>query len=215
MDHSPPGSSVQGISQARITGMGCHFLLQGIFQTLGSNSHLLHWQADSLPFWEAPKCILLLFSHSVMSNSLCPMECSTPGFPVLHCLPEFTQTHVHWVGDANQPTYPLLPLLLPPSIFPSIRVFSNGSALPITWQSTGVSAVASVLPMNIQDWFPSGWTGLISFLFKGLSRVFSRTTVWKHQSFGAQPSLWSNSNVYTWLLSQHLIESLDRYRILG
>ena len=109
MDHSPPGSSVQGISQARITGMGCHFLLQGIFQTLGSNSHLLHWQANSLPFWEAAKCILLLFSHSVMSNSLCPMECSTPGFPVLHSLPEFAQTHVHWVSEAIQPSRPLSP----------------------------------------------------------------------------------------------------------
>ena len=72
MDHSPPGPSIQGISQARITGMGCHFLRQGIFQTLGSSPHLLHWQADSLPFWEAPKCILLLFSHSVMSDSLWP-----------------------------------------------------------------------------------------------------------------------------------------------
>ena len=81
--------------------------------------------------------------------------------------------------------------------------------------SASASASASVLPVNIQDWFPLGLTGLISLLSKGVSRVFCRTTVWKHQSFGAQPSLWSNSNVYTWLLSQHLIESLDRYRILG
>ena len=109
MDHSPPGPSVQGISQARITGMVCHFLLQGIFQTLGSNPHLLHWQAESLPFWEAPNCILLLFSHSVMSDSLCPMECSIPVFPVLHYLLEFPQTHVHWVSEAIQPSHPLSP----------------------------------------------------------------------------------------------------------
>ena len=65
------------------------------------------------------------------------------------------------------------PLLLPPSIFPSIRVFSNESVLHIRWQIKGVSASASVLPMNIHDWFPLGWTGWISLLSKGLSRVFS------------------------------------------
>ena len=74
------------------------------------------------------------------------------------------------------------PLLLP-SIFPRIRVFSKESVLRIRWQSFGVSASASVLPMNIQDWFPLGWTGLISLQPKGLSRVFSNTTVQKHQFF--------------------------------
>ena len=61
-----------------------------------------------------------------------PMDCSTPGFPVLHCFPEFVQTHVHWINDAIQPSHPLSPLLLP-SVFPSIRVFSNESALSIRW----------------------------------------------------------------------------------
>ena len=89
--------------------------------------------------------------------TLCdPMDCNTLGLPVYHQLPEFTQTHVHWVGDAIQPSHPLLPLLLLPSIFPSIRVFSNESALLIGGQSIGASASASVLPMNIQDWFPLG-----------------------------------------------------------
>ena len=73
------------------------------------------------------------------------------------------------------------PLLLPPSIFPSIRVFSNDDG-----QSIGVSASASVFPMNIQDWSPLGWTGWISLQSKGLSRVFSNTTVQKHQFFGTQ-----------------------------
>ena len=81
------------------------------------------------------------------------------------------------------------PLLLLPSIFPNIRVFSNESVLRIRCQSIGVSASASVLPMNIQDWFPLGWTGWISLQSKGLSRVFSNTTVQKHQFFGAQLSL--------------------------
>ena len=67
-------------------------------------------------------------------QTLCdPMDYSTPGLPVHHQLPEFTQIHVHWVGDAIQPSYPLLPLLLLPSIFPSIRVFSNESVLRIRW----------------------------------------------------------------------------------
>ena len=65
-------------------------------------------------------------------------------------------------------------------------------------QSIGASASASVLPMNIQGWFPLGLTSLISLLCKGLSRVFSRTTIWKHQFFGAQPSLWSNSHICMW-----------------
>ena len=81
------------------------------------------------------------------------------------------------------------PLLLLPSIFPSIRVFSNESAPCIRWPSIGVSASASVLPMNTQDGSPLGWTGWISLQSKGLSRVFSNTTVQKHQFFGAQLSL--------------------------
>ena len=92
------------------------------------------------------------------------------------------------------------PLLLPPSIFPSIRVFSNELALRIRCQSIGASASASVLPINIQGWFPLGLTGLISLQSKGLSRVFSSTKIQKHQFFGTQPSLWSNSHIHTWLL---------------
>ena len=80
------------------------------------------------------------------------------------------------------------PLLLLPSIFPSITVFSSESVLHIRLEKTGVSASASVLPMNIQDWSPLGWTGWISLQSKGLSRVFSNTTVQKHQFFGAQLS---------------------------
>ena len=81
------------------------------------------------------------------------------------------------------------PLLLLLSIFPNIRVFSNESALHIRWPNTGVSALTSVLPMNTQDQLPLGWTGWISLQSKGLSRVFSNTTVQKHQFFCTQPSL--------------------------
>ena len=96
-----------------------------------------------------------------------------------------------------------LPLLLLPSIFPSIKVFSNESALCIGGQSIGVSASTSVLPMNIQHWSPLRWTGWISLQSKGLSRVFSNTTVQKHQLFSAQLSLQSNSHIHTWPLENH------------
>ena len=87
------------------------------------------------------------------------------------------------------------PLLLLPSIFPSIRVFSIYKLFTSGGQSIGASPSESVLPMNIQDWFPLGLTGLISFHSKGLSRVFSNTTVQKHQFFGAQLSSQSNSHI--------------------
>ena len=120
------------------------------------------------------------------------MNCSTPGLPVHHQLPEFTQSYVHWVGDAIQPSHPLSfpsppspvssrPQSLPGSgSFPMSQVFTWGG------QSIGVSA--SVLSMNTQDWSPLGWTGCISLQSKGLSRVFSNTTVQKYQFFGTQLS---------------------------
>ena len=98
------------------------------------------------------------------------------------------------------------PLLLLPSIFPHIRIFSKSQLFASGGQSIGASASAPVLPMNIQDWFPLGWTDLISLLFKGLSRVFSSTTVLRHQFFSVQPSLWSNSHIHTWLLEKPSLE---------
>ena len=89
------------------------------------------------------------------------------------------------------------PLFLLPSVFPSIRVFSSESALPSGGQGIGASASASVLPMNIQAWFPLGLTGWVSLQPKGLSRAFSNTTVQKHQFFTAQLSLWSDSLIPT------------------
>ena len=93
------------------------------------------------------------------------------------------------------------PLLLP-SIFPSIRVFSNESVLCIRRPEYWSFSFSTVLAMNIQDWFPLGLTGLISLLSKGLSRVFSNITVQKHQFFSAQLSLYSNSHIHTWLLEK-------------
>ena len=92
------------------------------------------------------------------------------------------------------------PLVLLPSIFPIIRVFSNESVLCITWSKYWASA--SVLPMNVHGWFPLGLTGLIPLQPKGLSGVFSNTTVQKHQFFSAQPFLWTSSHIHTWLLEK-------------
>ena len=112
-----------------------------------------------------------------------PLDYSMPGFPVLHHLLEFAQTHVHWIGDANRLIL-CCPCLLLPSIFPSIRVCSKSWVFASGDQSIGASASVAVLPVNIQGWFSLGLTGLISLLSKGLSRVFSNTTVQKHQFFG-------------------------------
>ena len=92
-------------------------------------------------------------------------------------------------------------LLLPPSP-PSIRGFPMSQLFAWGGQSTGVSALASFLPKNTQDWSPLEWTGWISLKCKGLSRVFSNTTVQKHQFFGTQLSSQSNSQIYTWLLEK-------------
>ena len=87
--------------------------------------------------------------------------------------------------------------------------FLMSQLLASSGQSIGVSASTLVLPMNIQGWFPLRWTGLISLLFKGLSRVCSSTTVWKRQFFGAQLSLWFNSHIHTWRLKIHSSDSMD------
>ena len=115
--------------------------------------------------------------------------CSMPYLPVHHQLLEFTQTYVHWVSDAIQPSYPVIPFSSHLQSFPASRAFQMSWLFPSAGQSIGVSASASVLPMNIQDWFPLGWTGWISLQSKGLARVFSNTTVQKHQFFIAQLSL--------------------------
>ena len=124
-----------------------------------------------------------------------PTDCSIQGFPVLHHLLELSLTHVHWVSDAIQPS---CPLSSPSPAFnlSSIRVFYNESALCIRWPKYW-SFSFSISPSNEYSGLISfGMTGLISLQSKGLSRVLSITTVQKHQFFGPQPSLWSNSHIH-------------------
>ena len=144
---------------------------------------------------------LLLFSHSVMSDSLQPNElqhtrppCPSPysgacsnSCPLsLWCHPTISSSVIPF--SSRLQSFPIL------GSFLMIQLFTSGT------QSIGASA--SVLPMNIQGWFPLGLTGLISLLTKGLSRVFSSTTVQKPQFFSTKLSLWSNSHIHTWLLEK-------------
>ena len=147
---------------------------------------------------------LLLYYSSFSSVTqscltLCdPMNHSTPGLGP-HQLPEFTQTHVHRVDDAIQPAHPLSSPSPPapnPSQHQGLFQWVNSShevAKVLEFQ-----LLASVLPMNTQDWSPLEWTGWISLQSKGFSRVFSNTTVQKHQFFSAQLSSQSKSHIHTW-----------------
>ena len=140
--------------------------------------------------------------QSLSCVQLCDlMDYSMPGLPVHHQLLEFTQTHVHWVGDVLQPSH----LLSSPS--PSTFNLSQHQGL-FKWVSSS-HQMAKVLQFQLQhqsfQWifrtdFPLGWTGRVSLQSKGLSRVFSNTTVQKHQFFSTQLSLQSNSHIHTWLL---------------
>ena len=148
--------------------------------------HEVKWALESIQFSSVQ------FSQSC--PTLCdPMNGSTSGLPVHQQFPEFTQTHVHWVGDAIQPSHP------PSSPSPPAFNLSQNQSL-FKWVSS-LHQVAKVLEfqlqhsMNTQDWSPLEWTGWISFQSKGLSRVFSNTTVQKHQFFGAQLSSQSNSHI--------------------
>jgi len=143
------------------------------------------------------------FSRSVMSNSLWPLGLQharppypspTPGSYSNSC--PLSQSCHPTISSSVIPFSSCLQSFPARGSFPTSQFFAAGG------QSIGVSAWASVLPMNTQDWFPLGWTGWISLQSKGLLRVFSNTTVQKHQFFGTQPSSQSNSHIHTWLLQK-------------
>ena len=142
---------------------------------------------------------LVQFSRSVMSNSLRSHEsqharppCPSPTSGV-H---SDSRPSSQWCHPAISSS--VVPFSSCPQSFPASESFSMSQLFAWGGQSIGVSALASVLPMNIQDWFPLGWTDWISLQSKGLSRVFSSTTVQKHQFFGTQLSSQSNSHIHTW-----------------
>ena len=138
-------------------------------------------------------------SVAQLFGTLCdPMDCSTPGFPILHI--SYSLLKLMSIESMMPSNHFILccPLLLLPSIFPSIRVFSNESALRIRWPKYWSFSIRISPSSEHSGWFPLGWTGLISLQSKGLSTVFSNITVEKLQFFGSQPSLWSNEHVHTW-----------------
>ena len=138
------------------------------------------------------------------------MSHSKLGLLVHRQIQESTETHVHCIGDAIEPSYPLSTPSPPPLTLSQHQdLFKWVSSLHQV-AKVGVSASTSVLPINIQHWFPLGWTGLISLQSKWLSRVFSNTALQKHQFFGTQPYLWSNSHLCTWLLEKkHSFDYMD------
>ena len=144
----------------------------------------IHKKNEIMPFAPISRDYYTKWSCCSVTKScliLCdPMNCSMPGFSVYHYLPEFSQAHVHWASDTIQPSHSLLlPSLLALNFFPASGSFPVSQMFASSGQSIGTSALASVLSKNIQDWFPLGLTGLSLLLSKGLSRVFSSTTLWK------------------------------------
>ena len=135
-----------------------------------------------------------------MSNSLAPWTVAVRGSSVLHCLPEVAHVLVQWATWWCFLIISSLVTLFSSCLqyFPALESFPVSQLFASGGQRIGALASASVLPMNNQGWFPLGLTSLISLQSKGLLRVFSSTTVQKHEFFGAQPSLWTNSHIYTW-----------------
>ena len=189
-------------SPGQLTGVGCLSLLQGIFPSQELNRGLLHFR--QIPYQLSYQGeISVQFSRSVLPDSLrlhesqhtrppCPSQ--TPGVYSDSCPLSWW---CHPAISSSVVPFSSYPLSLPASgSFPVSQLFAWGG------QSIGVSASASVLPRNTQDWSPLGWIGWISLQSKGFLRVFSNTTVQKHQSFGTQLSSQSNSHIHTWLLEE-------------
>ena len=190
---NPPGPGIKPMSPA----------LEGGFLTTGPTrkSCMICFMYPGIYF-----IIPLLLGYFFVVQSLSsiwlshPMDCSTPGFPVLHHLSLVKLLSIELVMPSKYLVL-FFPRLLLPSVFPSIRVFSNESVLCIRWPKFW-SFSFSISPVNIQGWFPLRLTGLIYLLSEGLLRIFSRTTVQKHQFFDTQPSLLSNSYIHTRLLEK-------------
>ena len=226
MDCSSPGSSIHGISWQECWS-GLHALLQGIFLSQGLNMSLpclLCWRwilycwatGETLVLarktLKANSCIVCIvevlhcsvqFSHSVVSDSLRPHELqhARPLCPSL--TPEVHSNS----SPLNRWCHPgisssVVPFCSCPQSLPASESFPMSQLFPWSGQSTGVSALASFLSKNTQDLSPLEWTGWISLQSKGLARIFSNTTVQKHQFFGAQLSSQSNSHIHTWLLEK-------------
>ena len=180
----------------------------------------MSWGTVIEPYCQIQSCLSLLrctnslFCSGYISVQFCsvtqscptlcdPMDCSMPGLPVHHQPPEACSDSCpshRWCHPTISSS--VVPFSCCLQSFPASGSFPRTQFIASDGQSIGVSASASALPVNIQEWFPLGWTGWISFLSKGLSRVFSNTTIQRHQFFSAQLSLQSKSHIHTWLLEK-------------
>ena len=166
-------------------------------------SHRVGHDGSDLAAAAAANSISVQFSHSVVSDSLWPHESQHARPPRPSPTPRVHSKSCpscQWCHPAISPT--VIPFSSCPQSFPASESFPMSQ--PFAWggQSIGVSALASVLPMNTQDWFLLEWTGWISLQSKGFSKVFSSPTVQKHQFFGTQLSSQSNSHIHTWPLEK-------------
>ena len=213
MDGSLPGSSVHGDSPVKNTGVGDWALLLGSSQPR-DQMQVCCIAGGFFTIWAIREALCSVqFSRSVVSDSLWPhrlqparLPCPSPPWSLLKLM-----SICQWCYLTISSS--VIPFFSHHQSFPALGSFPVGQLFVSGGQSIGVSASASVLSINIQDWFPLGWTGWFSLQFKGLSRVFSNITVQKHQFFGTQPSLWSNSHIHTWLLGKPII--LTRWTFVG
>ena len=199
--------SIKSVMNSPGKNTGLTFPPPGDLSNTGIKPRFPALQVDSLPAEPPGKTnsrqvraiSSVQFSHSVMSDSLQPQESQHARLPCPSPTPEAhsdSRPSSQWYHPAISSS--VVPFSSCPQPLPASESFPVSQLFAWGGQSIGVSASASILPMNTQDWSPFGWTGWISLQSKGLSRIFSSTTVQKHQFFGAQPSSQSNSHIHTW-----------------
>ena len=187
--NTSPSNEHSGLISFRMDWLDFQGTLKSLLQHHSSKASILLCSAFFIVQLSLKWCI---YMHSVQFSCPTlwdPMNLSTPGLPVYHQLPEFTQTHVHRVGDTIQPSHPLSSPYSAPNPSQHQSLFQRVNSSHEVAKVLEFQLSAPVLPMNTQNWSPLGWTGWISLQSKGLSRVFSNTTVQKHQFFCDQLSL--------------------------
>ena len=168
---------------------------------------VVHFLQYILLFLYCSSLLLFLFSCSVISDCD-PQDLQHARFLIIHHLLELAQTHVHPNSDGIQPSHPVLPPFPFPFHLSQHRGLYQWVSSSHKWPKVWNFNFSIGNPMNIQGWFLSGMIGLISFLSRGLWRVFSSPTIQKQQFFITQPSLWSSVHIHTWPLGKSLL-SLD------
>ena len=205
MDCSPPGSSVHGISQVRILQCVPTSFFRGSYQCRNQiclsrifRQILYHWATKKTLKTVVVVVQLLVMSGSLGLHGLQHARLFSPTLTPRVCSNSCPLSQWYYLTISSSGS----PFSLCLHSFPASGSFPLNHLIPFGGQIIGASTLASVLPINIQGWFSLGLAGLVSFQSKGLSSVFSNTTLWKHQFVSAQPSLWSNCHIHTGLLEK-------------